>query len=53
MNGATGLDYSVLPIVEQRLRIPRAKQQDVFFALRIIESAYLSAGNRSKDNNEG
>lgn len=40
-NGATGLDYSAIPLVMEELRVPKKKRKQVFSDIRIMESAAL------------
>lgn len=41
MGGATGLDYSVLPVVEARLNVPKKRRAECFKGLQIIEREVL------------
>ena len=41
MGGATGLDYSVLPVVEGRLCVPKKRRAECFRGLQIIEREVL------------
>lgn len=41
--GAVGLDYAVLPLVEQRIGVQRSKRRDVFAALQVLEGEVLTA----------
>lgn len=43
MGGATGLDYSVLPEIWRRLKVPPGDRDDVFSGLQAIEQAALEA----------
>lgn len=47
-NGATGLDYSVLPFVLRMVRVPRSGWPDVFDDLRVIENASLDEIHKGK-----
>lgn len=42
MGGATGLDYSVLPVVEDRLGVPKKRRAECFKGLQMIEREVLS-----------
>lgn len=42
MNGATGLDYTALPAVMDLCGIRKKQREDVFSALRLMESEALS-----------
>lgn len=41
MNGATGLDYNVLPEIWRRTKTPVADRDDVFRCLQVMENAAL------------
>lgn len=41
MGGATGLDYSALPVVEDRLNVPKKRRAECFRGLQIIEREVL------------
>jgi hypothetical protein len=41
--GATGLDYNALPVVLRLQQIPRARQAEIFEALRIMEETALES----------
>ncbi len=41
MGGATGLDYSALPVVEDRLNVPKKRRAECFKGLQIIEREVL------------
>lgn len=43
MSGATGLDYSVVPVVLRLQGVPRADWPQLFEDLRVMESAALQA----------
>ena len=43
MAGMTGLDYSALPVIEERLEIPKEDSPRIFEEIRIMESAALEA----------
>lgn len=43
MSGATGLDYSVLPVVEQRCGVGKKERRDTFHALQVMEAEFLRA----------
>lgn len=42
MNGATGLDYAVIPTVLELIEVPRARWPQVFQDLRVMEDAALA-----------
>ena len=42
MNGATGLDYTALPVVLRMTEIPRKKWPDAFADIRVMERAALN-----------
>lgn len=46
MNGATGLDYNVLPAVFQMMQIPNDDWPDTFECLRILESESMKMMNK-------
>lgn len=48
MAGATGLDYTPLPVVMRHLRIPPADRDTVFDELRILEDAALETMRSTK-----
>lgn len=41
-NGATGLDYAALPVVEERVGVKPDDRQIVFDGLRVMEEAALA-----------
>jgi hypothetical protein len=41
VNGPTGMDYSVLPELWRRLKVPPEQRDDVFHDLRVLEGAAL------------
>lgn len=41
VNGATGLDYAVLPVVMRWQGVPRADQPEVFDGVRVMEAEAL------------
>lgn len=41
--GASGLDYSVLPELWRRMKVPPADRDDVFQDLQVLEAAALAA----------
>lgn len=43
MNGPTGLDYSALPEVWRRCKVPPAERDDAFADLQVMEHAALAA----------
>lgn len=43
MNGATGLDYAALPVVENRLGVKKKDRAEVFEALQVLEGEMLAA----------
>lgn len=52
-NGATGLDYGVLPEMWRRLKVPTDQRDEAFAGLRAIEIAALDAmRNKQKDKPE-
>lgn len=54
MNGATGLDYAVLPEIWRRTKTPPADRDDVFDCLQIMEVAALDHMHRArKDKKHG
>ena len=48
MGGATGLDYSALPVVMRHAGIKRADQPAIFDDLRILEDAALETMRKDK-----
>lgn len=54
MGGATGLDYSALPVVEARLGVPKQRRAECFRGLQIIEREVLRVwGEAAKDRQNG
>lgn len=49
MNGATGLDYAVLPTVMDFLEVPADNRKQVFLDLRAMEQAALRAMADARD----
>ena len=49
MNGPTGLDYNVLPLIEKRLQVPEEDSADLFECLRIMENEALDEMRRQRD----
>jgi hypothetical protein len=49
MSGATGLDYSALREVWQRLKIPQSARDDIFQDIRIMENEALKTMRKKKD----
>lgn len=47
-NGATGLDYGVLPAVLRLTSVPRARWPDVFESIRVMEDCALETMRRSR-----
>lgn len=43
MSGATGMDYSVLPEMWRRMRVPVDERDQVFSDLQVMEAAALAA----------
>jgi len=43
MNGATGLDYAVLPTVMDLLGVPADPRRQIFMDVRVMEQAALGA----------
>lgn len=48
MNGATGLDYGVVPMVLRLQQIPRPDWPDTFDALRVLEGEALSVMSEAR-----
>lgn len=48
MNGATGLDYGVLPVVLRMVAVPRAMWAEVFDGVRVMETAALETMKKRK-----
>lgn len=54
MGGATGLDYSALPVVEDRLNVPKQRRAECFRGLQIIEREVLRVwGEAAKARQNG
>lgn len=54
MGGATGLDYSALPVVEDRLGVPKQRRAECFRGLQIIEREVLRVwGEAAKARQNG
>jgi hypothetical protein len=49
VNGATGLDYAVLPVVLRLQRVPRADWAEVFEGLRVMEAEALRCLDRRRE----
>jgi Phage related hypothetical protein (DUF1799) len=48
MSGATGLDYSALNEVWERLDVPLSRRDDVFQDIRVMENAALKTMRANK-----
>jgi hypothetical protein len=48
MNGATGLDYNVLPEIWRRLKVPFKERDNIFQDIRIMESTALETMRENK-----
>lgn len=53
MGGATGLDYSVIPVVGKMLGLKSKKVNEMFPDLRVMENeALITMGENVKDAND-
>ena len=52
MGGPTGMDYSALPFMWQRLRVPPEEQDAVFADLQVMEVAALNAAHADRGESE-
>ena len=50
MGAATGLDYSALPEIWRRLKVPPAQRDELFADLQLMERAALKAMHTKEDD---